>query len=231
MAIGDRLLQIRKAMNMNQTDFASMFNLAQSTYAPYEKNKRSVPDELKIMLSEKGINIHWLVTGQGKMYLDDSCQDSPTAPAPVRSKGLMPIKATDQSTSIPLLTQKLSAGPGQEWLPEESFGADSLMIPTRIVLRYGGYLLGAAEVRGDSMEPELHNGDLIIYASRMIEGNGIYALAIDGEVFVKRLEFDPFSNRLRIISDNKNSETKELPADDERITIIGKAIGRFLMYW
>lgn len=70
-----------------------------------------------------------------------------------------------------------------------------------------------------------------VLSEKMISGNGIYALSIDEEVYVKSLEFDPFEEAIRVISDNSSYALKLLPADTDRIRILGKIIGRFLFYW
>ncbi|WP_319757692.1 S24 family peptidase [uncultured Sphaerochaeta sp.] len=187
-----------------------------------------------------GVNIHWLVTGNGSMYLNSKeslppasmgTSSEPPMPYPLESKKeLAGIPQNEDSIPIPFISQKLSAGPGQLW-NEDCFTDDVIAIPTRMVKRFKGYKLGAAEVRGDSMDPSLQNGDIIIFAEKMISGNGIYALSIDAEVYVKRIEFDPFDETLRVISDNPKYDAKILPADTDRVQILGKIIGRFLVYW
>nr|WP_319520969.1 S24 family peptidase [uncultured Sphaerochaeta sp.] len=187
-----------------------------------------------------GVNIHWLVTGNGSMYLNSKESIPPVSmgtisepPMPYSlesKKELAGIPQNEDSIPIPFISQKLSAGPGQLW-NEDCFTDDVIAIPTRMVKRFKGYKLGAAEVRGDSMDPSLQNGDIIIFAEKMISGNGIYALSIDAEVYVKRIEFDPFDETLRVISDNPKYDAKILPADTDRVQILGKIIGRFLVYW
>ena len=74
MEINDRLRMLREKAGKSQAKFAIDFNLPQSTYAQYEKGGRAVPDDLKQQLAQMGINIHWLVTGKGPVYLDRSSE-------------------------------------------------------------------------------------------------------------------------------------------------------------
>lgn len=236
MEINSRLRMFREKIGYSQAKFANSLNLPQSTYAQYELKKRSIPDELKQQLANMGVDMNWLITGTGSMYLPGvSGGQSQEAPGSDKwghesPRALAEIVPEDSSTPVPLLSQKLSAGPGQIWA-DESFSGEVIAFPTRMVKRYGGYRLGGAEVRGDSMEPTLANGDVVVFASQMLDGNGIYALAIDGEVFVKRVEFDPLEDTIRIISDNHRYEPKLLSARTERVRILGRIIGRFLVYW
>ena len=71
MTINDRLRLIRESLQESQAKFSSRFGLPQTTYANYELNKRSIPDELKMNLAAMGINLHWLITGEGEMTLKD----------------------------------------------------------------------------------------------------------------------------------------------------------------
>lgn len=240
MDICGRLKLIREYYNESQAKFSKKLGIAQNTWGQYEIGKRSVPDELKQQLAAMGIDIHWLVTGEGSMHKDRAADPAAKTPAMVvmepehasynKNKGLAVISKDEETIPIPLIRQKLSAGPGQLW-GDDCFTNDVIAIPTRMVKRFQGYKLGAAEVRGDSMDPSLQNGDTVFFAEKMISGNGIYALSIDEEVYVKRLEFDPFEGTIRVISDNSKYDPKLLPADTDRIRILGKIIGRLLVYW
>jgi len=238
--ISGNLKSIRLSTGESQSVFAKKFGLSQAVYSQYETGKRSVPDDLKQQLANMRVNIHWLVTGNGPMYLNSkesippasmgTLSESPMPYSLTSKKELAGIPQNEDSIPIPFISQKLSAGPGQIW-NEDCFTDDVIAIPTRMVKRFKGYKLGAAEVRGDSMDPSLQNGDIIIFAEKMISGNGIYTLSIDAEVYVKRIEFDLFDETLRVISDNPKYDAKILPADTDRVQILGKIIGRFLVYW
>jgi SOS-response transcriptional repressor LexA len=67
MEIGNRLEQARKKLGFSTKKvFSERLNLAYQSYVNYEKGERSLPDEVKIGLYNLGINISWLITGQGE---------------------------------------------------------------------------------------------------------------------------------------------------------------------
>lgn len=72
MEIYERLIAVRNQFNESQAQFSQRLGLAQSTYANYEKGIRSIPDDLKIKLTQFGINLTWLIAGIGEMYLEES---------------------------------------------------------------------------------------------------------------------------------------------------------------
>lgn len=71
MNIGDRLKVIREHLKLSQNQFVEVFNIKQATLSKYERNDLSIPDELKMkLMTEYNINLNWLLTGQGSMFLD-----------------------------------------------------------------------------------------------------------------------------------------------------------------
>ena len=242
MDICGRLKVIRDQYGESQAKFSRRFGIAQNTWGQYEIGKRSIPDDLKKQLATIGINLHWLVTGDGSMYLseytstDESTHVSEALPkyaynhGSSQPKGLAIISPERESIHIRLVCQKLSVGLGQMW-SDESFTDDVIAIPTRMLKGFNGYKLGGAEVRGDSMQPTICHGDIVIFAAQMISGNGVYVLSIDDEVFVRRLELDTFADTINIISDNEKYSPSLIPRKTDRVQIMGKVIGRFLLNW
>lgn len=63
VSIGDRLLEERKRLNMNQTDMGKLGAVAYGTYANYEAGKR-VPDaEFLSNLYAAGVDVIYVLTG------------------------------------------------------------------------------------------------------------------------------------------------------------------------
>jgi len=75
MEIFHRLANVRKALGGSQGVFAKKLGLSQSTYANYEKGSRALPDSTKNALSRFGINLHWLITGEGSMFRSEKSED------------------------------------------------------------------------------------------------------------------------------------------------------------
>ena len=130
--------------------------------------------------------------------------------------------------TIPFITQKISAGIGEEELPDDCLEVKSIDILASMAKGISKKILTAAEVKGDSMiEANIYPGDIVIFARGRIEGDGIYVLALGGDVLVKRLQFDALSNELEIISMNKNYKTRTVSADADGLRILGKVVGWF----
>lgn len=71
MSIGKRLKNIRKALNLNQTDFGTRINLSQTTIGQYEKETRPLTERvISQLVSEFHINEEYLRHGTGDMFID-----------------------------------------------------------------------------------------------------------------------------------------------------------------
>lgn len=66
----NRLKEIRKILEMNQTEFAKRLGLTQTAFSMIESGVRTLSDRhIKIICSEFGISESWFRTGKGDMFL------------------------------------------------------------------------------------------------------------------------------------------------------------------
>lgn len=112
--------------------------------------------------------------------------------------GFKPVRVVDDDdpalTRIPKVKLRLSAGiSGFEVEPEEYDGATTA-VPTNWIHRSGFSRdkLIAIHVRGESMEPTIYEGDLIVLNTADTDpvDGGVYAINYEGEPIVKRMERD-----------------------------------------
>ena len=70
--MNERLKEIRKSMNMNQSEFAQLLGIGQSTLAMMEVSKRDISDRhIKTICAICKVNENWLRTGEGSIFLND----------------------------------------------------------------------------------------------------------------------------------------------------------------
>lgn len=129
--------------------------------------------------------------------------------------------------SVPLISQKISAGYGETFLSDENITMKKITVPTSILHGVNdASTLVSAEVKGDSMiDANIYPGDYVFFSKGLIKGEGIYVIALAGDIMVKRLAFDALSRRLTIISENKNYPAKTVDADESGVRILGKVVG------
>ncbi len=68
---GARLQQLIKALKTNQTGFADMVNVSQSNINKMVRGVKGISKTVinALLLGHKNVNVHWLLTGEGEIFL------------------------------------------------------------------------------------------------------------------------------------------------------------------
>ena len=141
------------------------------------------------------------------------------------------LPAVKQS-SIPLLRQTVSCGPGQDW--QDADNIESYIEPLSLAAH--GKELYAFRSRGISMVGTgIQDGDILIFdgAKDQQLQDDIYVFGYNGEAFCKFLRFDIFSGKIHIYSvHNKDLDKAELlrtlDSGTEGFQIFGRVLGRLI---
>jgi phage repressor protein C with HTH and peptisase S24 domain len=156
-------------------------------------NKRCIQYEEASRLCEAyGVNKDYLLEGLGKPF--GNTQTS-----------LVTLESTTVKTNVTLYSTEAFAS--------DQLDADSFVVEHQQQYRVPGldgddYV--AFPVKGNSMEPHINNGDIVICKQveslREIKQNQIYAISSDGKVWIKYIQQLPFPkgslNKLNLISAN-----------------------------
>ena len=228
----ERFKEIRISNELSQKEFAEKLGTSQGVISDIEHGRKGISRNVLLALgTEFNINATWVLTGEGDMFLPRQISAFKTAEQTINSVNEALIKnaeSIDETITppqelnqndfvVPILDQRLSAGKGQP-LPDDENPIGYIAVPKELK-RYGNKL-AAIYVNGDSMEPTLQRGDLVVCDSCGWDGDGIYALRMDGCGYVKRLARKP--GKLVVISDNPKYETWEEPTESEAVSIIGR---------
>lgn len=69
MTIQNRLKKLRKALNLNQTDFGNEIGISQITISNWESAKYELTYKSALLICDKfNVNIDWLMNGNGDMF-------------------------------------------------------------------------------------------------------------------------------------------------------------------
>ncbi|MEL7555693.1 MAG: S24 family peptidase [bacterium] len=186
-------------------------------------NRLPRADEAMIIAKELGTSLEYLLTGEN---------------APMKSPNLLAnegvvlrdergreIPLNGNLALIPILPQKVAAGKGQELL-DEVREVGLLPFLKRMLRGATPSKARALEVRGDSMTGiHIFDGDMVVFVPEDIRGDGIYVLRVGDELIVKRVEFDPISRKLRIMSENPRYPDRVESADGQAVEVVGKVYG------
>jgi phage repressor protein C with HTH and peptisase S24 domain len=192
----------------SQLELAEKLGLNRSAISQAKK-KKIIPDKWILNLYRlHGVNPDWIETGKGQVFLKH------------KGKGNL----EPEHIVVPKVKARLSAGGGsfetnsdvtdhylfqREWLGHKG-RADKMVL---------------MDVFGNSMEPELKNGDTVLIdgSQKDILAGLLYAVGIDDTIMVKRVEKYP--GKLVLRSDNKEYAPIMLDNKDmNSVRIIGKVV-------
>ena len=173
----------------------------------------------------------------------------PTGQVRLSEKESPSLDNTDLSTMVPaadftknIIEEELSAlgyaTPGEQErkaqpaTPEE-FVSVSAADGTAPIVAFNQHWIGKkgdptnmrfVRITGDSMEPTLQPGDVVLVdqSKQLDPQGGIYAISVSGSLMIRRVQISYPSGELRIISDNPKYEASEVEAD--KVGIFGKVI-------
>lgn len=209
--IGHRVASIRGSVG--QDAFATQMGVHKNTLARYERGERIPDADFLAKLADIGINVHWVVTGEGPARKgEDAAPDADTGV----EFALVPQYDVEASAGHGAVVERESEigklAFRRDWLRQKGLSAKDL-----VVIR----------VTGDSMTPTIRPGSLLLVDTRQeqVKEDGIYVIMIDGHLIAKRLQLDIAGGGLFIRSDNPAYREQHLTADQaSHLYIIGRGI-------
>lgn len=189
----------KKALGVKtDTALAAELGVAQSAIGGYNR-RNTVPLEQCIKIAERtGVSLDWLILGKGEM------QGS--------TGGAAEFDDAD-AVWVPLYDVEVSAGSGIEVYGERIIQrvpfAKSWLHSEGLYARH----LACLPVHGDSMEPTLQHGDIVLVNHEKTRGDGVFVIRMGNALRVKRLQWLA-NGDLRISSDNAIYEPEQVNPDD-----------------
>lgn len=77
MTVAERLKEARGALGLTQAEAVSKFGIPLGSLRKYEQGPSEPGSQALAGLAKAGINVNWLLTGDGKMLLADITEDGP----------------------------------------------------------------------------------------------------------------------------------------------------------
>lgn len=210
----------RRNMVTSKKDFAEKLGFAYANLARYLSGqlKTTIDSENYRNFAEQGINIDWLLTGEGEMFKTGT--------------SIVAEKKSGIEERIPILSQKVSCGPGQVWEHEDNI-VEYLDVRALSPVLHSRNVYGFRAIGTSMLGAGIRDGDIVLFNADKDSPvtDGIYVFGLDGDTYCKRLEFDRLANRIKIFSvrvaDLEKAELlKTLDSTDdgfnERFRLFGK---------
>ena len=175
---------------------------------------RELPSSALVSLARAtGVKLEWLATGEGPMHAE-----TPVVTAPAAPPGYV---------FLPLVEARAAAGSHGGLSSDQIVDFIAFSEPyVRQTLHRNPQNLALLTASGDSMDPTIRDGDLLLVdtSARRIEGSRIYVLAIGGALMVKRIQLR-LDGSVVVKSDNAIYETEVVPADQAAaLMVLGQVI-------
>nr|WP_075518871.1 LexA family transcriptional regulator [Moritella viscosa]SHO06899.1 Peptidase, S24 (LexA) family [Moritella viscosa] len=203
-------LRLKSAIGNETIDnFSTRCNISKTTIQHYIKGSRyPALERLDVIAKTADVDVAWLATGND--YQASSSENS-------------------DYIKIPHFDVQASAGSGSE-LVESGISKNTVDIHPQTLLDQGLNPEGLLSmyVKGDSMEPSLFDGDMIL-VKKMISPfsilEGVYIFRVFNEIFIKRIQFNKYSAKLKVDSDNPFYDSYTITGNDlNDVEIIGEVI-------
>lgn len=183
------------------------------------KNRDAVPERWLLTIARKySLPPDWFESGVTRPYI--------TLPKAERARILEPEPDYNpEIVSIPKVSAVLCAGGGS--FEVDSAIVDHIPLPRNIV-RFLGHTdkLVFMDISGDSMEPYIHSGDIVLIdqAVTALVPNSIMAVGYEDSIYIKRIQVHK-NGSLSLISDNPAYTPINLTGDElESFRAIGKLV-------
>ena len=83
-----RLIRVRESLSLSQKEMAKLMKVSERVYLDYEKGRKKPTYEKLLPLAEiHHINLHWLLTGEGSMFVT-SPHKEPSKETPTNQAGI-----------------------------------------------------------------------------------------------------------------------------------------------
>lgn len=235
MTLGERIRERRQELGISRPKLAERAGIPYSTLAGIENGDQQGSTEVHKLARVLRCSVEYLVTGRKTTSTDGQSEDVTDPAGKLTAPFLRPILVWDDPKDLPPETTVflkkldfyLSAGNGGP--DPDAVEQTDKVTPFRadFVASQGWTPRTHFTMRcsGESMEPTIQDGAPVVIATneRTIRSGKIYAILLDGEPLLKRLDKLPGA-KVRVRSDNPAPAYADFIVDEAEIQVIGRAV-------
>jgi phage repressor protein C with HTH and peptisase S24 domain len=216
----------RDGVDFTQQDLANKAGVTQGSVAHLESGRTKTSRSITQLAAALEINPEWLAAGKGQPFatVSESAADFPGAMRVIAVEADHPSRTKITKA----LNIHLSAGITgfQLEIDEQENGVWD--IPTKWIEQRGYHAkdLIAINIKGESMEPHLYQGDLVVINTadtRLVSGE-VYAVNYEGEAVIKRMVRE--GGMWYLASDNPAPKFGRRVCQGRDCIIVGKIVRR-----
>lgn len=216
----ENLKRLRTTLKLSRAVVSEVTGISPSTIQAWEEGKGRLPTawDMQKLAEAYGINVADLYSGEISEIKLSNIKDTVGNPVDI-----------EEFVFIPRYNVQASAGHGAD------VGMENIMHPMAFRKYWIDNILGVCAkslivigVKGDSMEGEINNGDIILINKEdNTLLNGIYVIRIEGDLIVKRIQRLP-GGIIKVISANSAYESFDIDTNNPPLDF--EAIGRVVWH-
>lgn len=232
--LGDRIRAARINANLNQSKVAEAIGVNAITVSRWERGVNTPgTDVLKKVAKVLGVTMEWLVDNDDTTFerLHENAKwliDQPVSSANnIPDSNARPIDLI----WVPVVTSdvKVCCGAGNTYPEEVTWGKVGLYpVPKAELIGYswqtGDNGFKAITVEGDSMEPQVHDGALVLFVDARLNSGDIGIVLYKGRLILRGVIFEAGGIRLKAA----NPDYEDIMVSNENlddIYVLGKMLG------
>jgi phage repressor protein C with HTH and peptisase S24 domain len=235
-----RLRDVMEALSLTNEDVAEDLGTNVQRVKDVLRGKTRFPTDFVVELPRVyHLNPQWWLHGEGEKFVDSGPSSKSTAPKLRRRRTGAPhgeaieggrevLEASDgrEFVLLPRYDVRVSAGGGSLVHSEQIvdyYAFNRRWFEDRIGIPPAQAVL--LEVHGDSMEPDLEDGDLVIVdtSKTSFVADAIYVILVNGALVIKRVS-QRMDGKIEIRSSNEKYGAEILaPEEAERLIVVGRA--------
>ncbi|WP_103602115.1 XRE family transcriptional regulator [Campylobacter concisus] len=229
MDLAQKIRSLREDKEWTQGDLAEKSGVGKSSIQLYESGKGNITQlNLEKIASAFGVNVSYFLNDKMSNSLSISVHKSSPdmSISPEKSKKLQKLINEQENKLINLrFFPNVSAAAGYGANNDnESFKSISVTASfLTTILRIPAKQYDVINVLGNSMEPFLKDGDMVLVLPTHEASNGEIVIAnLGGDLYVKKLLKDPIKKRIRLTSMNELYEDIVVEDDElDQLKIVG----------
>ena len=186
LKFANRIKKVRQLTRTSQGDLAARLGINRNTYISYESGNRKLPlDVAETLCNALGVRPEYMLTGNEPVFGDNPGPD-----------GFVFVKQYE----VQVKNKKEGAPGGEKMNGQFAFRRGWLQS-----LGLGGESAGVVQIKGDSMEPVLKEGDWVLLdmSARRVTRSGIYCLQLAEDLACKTCARDQDGSTVHVMSYNQ----------------------------